>query len=416
MARLSKVHLLLMLLPALFVATAPAVPAAVTTQAPLAPYPTALPLPAGDSVLPTFVDDDELVRAQLRRDGTVAGITDDLKIKINGSGDYALRLPGSVLDVADQGGDSVPGLDGGKVSFLGHLSGAAKLLAAEANLDPAAYAARIPIRVGITYTDSAAPGGRRTYVETLDIENRTGQPAQLMSGTPDRATLAQALEALRSVPSVYTPETDLSSLYPLPASLPLQGPVGVLTQPVFVPLAVDVKVQLESSSTLVGAGGADVATDSRGTRLHWVARLPTNTATDGSLKLIIVFTGASPLRVPAVDIRSQVLPLPAAVFAPPGGGGWAGALRTAPNLPDLAVLAQAGALSLHRIGDQPPLVSRPGPGPERVAFELVLPSGQASHPKPPVDPPLHPQIWAVVLALLVTALLAANAYWAWSRH
>ena len=97
----------------------------------LAPYPVAAPAPVGDSLLPLFVDDDELVRAQLNRDGSVATMVDDLKIKINGGGDYALHLPGQVLAVSNQGGDSVPGLAGqrdlegeAEVQYSAHAAGA----------------------------------------------------------------------------------------------------------------------------------------------------------------------------------------------------------------------------------------------------------------------------------------------------
>ncbi len=411
----------LLLLAVVALAIAAAYPAVVLaagpTVAPLSPYPVAAPMPVGDSVLPPFVDDDELVRAQLNRDGSIGSMADDLKIKINGGGDYALHLPGRVLTVADQGGDSVPGLFGGRVSFLGHLDTGQKLLAAEATLDPALHAADIPLRVAISYQDGGSAGsGRKSYTENIEIDNVTGQPATFLRGTPDPVALAQALDALHGVPVVYTPEINLATLYPMPARLALRAPVSTVARQGYVPLAIDARVHLENADRLVAAAGAEVAVDSRGTQLHWVARLPQDTASDGKLTVSFTFTGPAPLREPAVDVRTQVLPLPAALFAPPAGTTWTQAVRASRNLADLAVLAQSGALSLHRIEDVSPPVGRPGAGPERISYELVLASGRAPKPRAVVEAPLHPQPWAIVLAALAATVVAVNAYWAWSRH
>src|SRR5258708_3652444 len=355
----------------------------------------------GDSVVPRFVDDDELVRAQLRRDGSVGAMVDDIKIKIRGGGDYALRLPGPVLNVADQGGDSPPGLADGRVSFLGHLDAGQRLLAAEATLDPKVEAARIPLQVAVAYHDGGSDGsGRHTFTETIDVDNVTGQPARLLKGTPDTVAWAQALDALHGAPTVYTPEINLSALYPMPASLALHSPVTGVSRQVYVPLSIDTRVHLQGGDRLVTGGGADVTVDSRGTGLHWIARLPQDSAADGRLSLSFSFTSPAPLRVPAVDMRAQVLPLPASEFEPPVGLTWAKALKTARNLADLAVLAQAGAISPHRIGDLAPPVGRPGAGPERVSYELVLASGETPKPPGAVQPPLHPHTRAAELALL----------------
>ncbi len=391
--------------------------AASPTSVPLAPYPVAAAMPVGDSVLPQFVDDDELVRGQLNKDGSIGSMVDDLKIKIRGGGDYALHLPGPVLAVADQGGDSVPGLAQGRVSFLGHLDAGQKLLAAEATLDPRVHAAEVPVRVGITYHEDGSAGrGRRRYTEAIEIDNVTGQTANLIKGAPDPVVLARALDALYGVPAVYTPEINLGLLYPMPTGLALRPPLSTAARTVYVPMSIDARVHLESDDGLIGAGGADVKVDSRGTDLHWVTRLPQDAGAGGQLTLFFTFSGAAPLRVPAVDIRAQVLPLPAAGFTPTSGVTWTQAVRTARNLPDLAVLAQAGALSLHRIGDLAPPIGRPGAGPERVSYELVLASGQGPKPQPTREAPLHPQPWAILLAFVAATFLLANGYWAWSRH
>ena len=126
---------------------------AVTTiplLAPVAPYPQAAPMPAIGSRLPSLVDDDEKVLLQLAPDGRVTGMRDDLLIQVAGSGDYVLVLPGRVEAVLNQGGDAVPGLQDGHITFMGHLEGR-KVLAAEARLDPKRYAPQLPVEIGIGY-------------------------------------------------------------------------------------------------------------------------------------------------------------------------------------------------------------------------------------------------------------------------
>lgn len=394
--------------------------------APIAPYPQAAPLPSDGSRLPALVDDDEKVLVKLAPDGRVTGIRDDLLIQVAGSGDYVLVLPGRVEDVTNQGGDNPPGLQDGHISFLGHLEGR-KVLAAEARLDVGRYAAELPLDVAIGYfqegkrLDPAAAAGRSgIFREHIDIRNLTGKPMTFARGQPDIPVLAQVLEALRSVPSIYTPEIDLGSVYPLPAYLPMTQPPdrpGSVEKQVYVPLRASVTVQLDSGTNLVSAPGAQVTQDARGSRLKWTTRLPADTDSGGDLALDFSYrTGR--LRTPALDLGVAVLPLPPSVFTPPNGRDWPAYLQAAdpPTLESLAVKAQAGAASLHRIGDLPPPVGRPGPGPERVGYDLTLDSGAV--PRPPTAPPvpLRAQPWAVALALIGALVAGANAWWAWSRH
>jgi hypothetical protein len=389
---------------------------------PLPAYPQAAPLPAEGNRLPSFVDDDERVHAQLAPDGRVVGMRSTMRIQVAGSGDYVMVLPGTVEAVADQGGDSVPGLRDGKVSFLGHLDGK-KLLAAEARLDPSRYAQALPVSVDISYSQgassldaAAATGHGGDFSERIRLRNLTGKPAALTAGRADRRALAQTLEALRGVPGVYTPETDLAQLFPLPPNLDIASPQPATVQ-AFVPMAFDVTVQLEASVTAVTAPGATVATDGRGTRVHWTLPLPTDTDSGGDRSLDLAFH-TDRFRVPAVSATVVVQPLPSALFTPPGGGAWSNHLASADagTLNALSLKAQAGALSLHRIGDLAPPVGRPGPGPERVSYDFVLDSGAQVVDRPPPAPPLKPEPWAWALVGLGVLVVGANAWWAWSRN
>ena len=394
--------------------------------APIAPYPQAAPMPAIGSRLPSLVDDDEKVLVQLAPDGRVTGMRDDLLIQVAGSGDYVLVLPGRVEAVLNQGGDAVPGLQEGHITFMGHLEGR-KVLAAEARLDPKRYAPQLPVEIGLGYQQAgkrldpgAAAGRAGTFQEDIDLRNLTGRAMTFSVGQPDSSALGQVLEALRGVPSIYTPETDLNAVYPLAPFLPLipvAGRPATVDKQVFVPLRANVTAQLDSGATLVSAPGARVTRDARGTRLQWSTRIPADTDSGGQAKIHFTYTTGR-LRTPALDFNIAVLPLPASVFTPPAGGDWPTYLRSADpsTLETLGVKAQAGAASLHRIGDLAPPVNRPGPGPERVAYDLILDSGAVRTAPASPQEPLRAQPWAIALALVGALVVGANAWWAWSRH
>src|SRR5207244_3588851 len=147
------------------------------TTVQLAPYPVAAPLPVGDSRLPALVDDDELVRARIDANGTIHGLVDEIRLKIGGSGDFNLILPGIVKAVSDLGGDSSPSLAQGHVVFQSFLAGAQRTLGAEAVLDPVTSSGVVPVAEHLTYTRSglsitppAAAGKAGTFGEDVEID------------------------------------------------------------------------------------------------------------------------------------------------------------------------------------------------------------------------------------------------------
>jgi hypothetical protein len=390
--------------------------------APIAPYPQAIPLPAQGSLLPTFVDDDERVIGQLGADGRVVSLRDDIKLQVSGNGDFVVVMPGRVDGVVDQGGDEPPGLQDGRVSFMGHLAGK-KLLAAEAQLDAAAYAPMLPLRIDIAYFSGdaqvdpqAAQGSAGDFRQVISLHNLTGKPQGFVAGRPDAASLAQALEALRGVPAVYTPETDLGSLYPLPSAIPVQPAANPLPlQTVFVPLTIDIDARLDPGVSVGDIKGATITRDDRGTRVRWRVVLPADPAGGGDATLSLPYH-SDHLRLPGLDFNVSVVPLPAAGFTPPGNGRWSDYLATAsPDTQEqLSIKAQAGAATLHRITDLQPPVSRPGPGPEKVSYQLLLDSGQ-QQAAAPAPVPATAQPWALALLAVGVVVAAANAWWAWSR-
>jgi hypothetical protein len=410
-----------MLLAPLAVVAAPK--PAPTVSFPIPAYPVAQPLPVGLSKVPSFMDDDEQLRVHLDPFGHILSLLDDIRIKVGGGGDFNVLLPGLVRSVADLGGDEVPGMVDNRVSFQGFLSGTQKIISAEAALDPRAYAAALPLSQSATYLQGGRmvspltqAGHAGTYDEQIQIANLTGTVLTLPAGAAtNRAQLAQVLDALRGIADLYTPETDLGAVFPLPPTLSLGGTVIQVAQPVFVPMRLVTTMRLPAGVRLVDGGGADVTADSRGTLLRWTMFLPAQPGGEGTVTLRVSYATPA-FRVPAVETLVDIRPLPAALYKPPSGASWAAYLKTAPALASTTLLAEGGLASLHRIGDVGPPVGRPGPGPENVRYDLVLDSGRLVPKASPARPPSRPQAWAVALAALGALVLSANAYWAWSRH
>ncbi|MHB8508058.1 MAG: hypothetical protein ACYDGR_05330 [Candidatus Dormibacteria bacterium] len=390
------------------------------TEIHLDPYPVYAGAPTGADRLPAFLDDDETVTARLDPTGAVSRLTDAIKLKLVGNGDYSFHLPNPVTSAVDQGGDVPPALDAGSVEFMGFATGAGHLDALT-TLDPAAYRARLPFQLTITYTldgrpvsPEAAAGKAGRVAIAIDFENTTGQPRTFLSGQPDPVTLGAALDALYRVPDVFTPETNLQTIFPLPSTIRLRGATSAVQRQVYAPLHLTTRVNIPAGTAEIGAAGAELATDSRGSSARWQAHVPENSTADGHLRLSISYTTAH-FRVPSMDFLVDVIPLPPADFAGPTGESWKGHLGGA-DLPALALLAQAGAASIHRIADVAPLVNRPGPGPQKVRFEVVLDSGVAPVRAPVIEASPHASIPAIGLLALAAFLLGANAWWAWSRH
>jgi hypothetical protein len=370
--------------------------------------------------LPSFVDDDELVLLDLTPNGAIKSMRSDITLQVNGFGDFSMRLPGKVKAVADLGGDVVPGLQDNQVSFLGFLQGP-KVASVEATLDPARYASAIPLSAEFGYTrdgqkfDPSKPGTRGgAFTQTIDLHNLTARSETFYSGAPQPGPLAQELEALRCVSGIFTPETDLQQVCPMPAGLPMtaQQPVQRTT---LVPLNFTVRVKLPVDAVLDSAEAAAVTQDSRGTQLQWTVWLPETVA--GPADKSIAFAYHMPrFRMPGVQVDTIVFPLPASNFVPPGGGTWAQELKRQKDLAPSALLAQLGAASLHRVGDIAPPVGRPGPGPERPRFRLTIESGAIVKPKPAPPAPPRAQPWAVALALTMSVAAAAGAWLAWARN
>jgi hypothetical protein len=195
----------------------------------------------------------------------------------------------------------------------------------------------------------------------------------------------------------------------------MSAPQSTESHDTYVPLSLLVSVRLPGDATVSDAGGAVVTAEPKGSLLSWALRLPDGPVAGGAKALSFTYAATHP-RVPAVEIRADSLPLPAALFTAPGGGAWRAYLGGIADRTAFGLLAQEGAASLHRIGDLTPPVGRPGPGPEKVKYDLVLDSGSATVTPPRPPPPAHGQLWAIALVIALGLFALLNAAWAWARH
>ncbi|MHB8572415.1 MAG: hypothetical protein ACYDAY_05580 [Candidatus Dormibacteria bacterium] len=400
---------------------------------PLDTYPQARVNDIGGSLVPGVIDDDELVITRLDPEGKVTGVTDDLTLKLTGSGDYLVRLPGAVDAVAPRGGDAPPSLSNGAITFMGHVEGV-HVLSAEATLARAAATA-FPLQASVAYLEVAVgagaadsaprsarsllgrPGSFREIVTVTEPGASLPEAArQFPVGTvtgPGVTALAQTLESLRAAAVDYTPELPLQALHPLPPGLALTPPVSVRTAAVPVPFRLALLVHLPAGDSVGEAPGAAVTSDSRGTDLRWQSGLPDSIAGAATVSFSVDYR-SSAFSVPALQLSAVAGPMPESLVEPPGGGTWAAAL-SAGDRSQAVFLAEYDAATLHRVGGVVAPVGRPGPGPQRVEFRYVLDSlSRAIAPAASPAAGANPLAWMATFLVLGFGLL--NLWWLWSRN
>jgi hypothetical protein len=382
----------------------------------LAPYPVVPSGPLGQSVLPGALDDDEVITARLRPDGGVQSMSDQVTLKVTGGGDYVLDLPGRAASVADSGGDSPPSLQDGRVEFLGHVEGS-ELLAADAQL-PGTDESMLPVRVALTYESGGRPvdpvsllGSSASITMQVSVTNATGADTQLITGRPTtagRGTLLRAAAALRGAVQDYSPEVPLQALHPLPESFSIAPPPAMGTVTVFVPLSVSVQVTLPRSARVSSELSPHLARSAKGDVVRWTDVLADSLGSPSRLAHEVAFSEQS-FAVPGVEVSvDPAPPSSAAVSAAEtmlASGDYAGAERN----------IEYDAAALHHIADLVAPIGRPGPGPQRLRYQLVLDS-RSARVRSAGAPPRGPYPLPLALSCLGLLALGLNGWWLWSRN
>jgi hypothetical protein len=218
------------------------------------------------SDVPGPVVNNEVVSVGVGGDGTVRRVALEQRLRLEGTGDYAVRERGPAREATSLSADPAPITRRGAVVWQGFSPGS-RNLAARLLLDPQIEAQHLPLSVAVTFRASDGttrpldPGGRvpGAGTVTVTLKNVTEQPAELPTGTDaapqEVAGLLDAARAVAAHPSAKRlPSTDeglpntltvsnaavvqASQAVPfrLTGSLRLSGATGEVTGPATTPL------------------------------------------------------------------------------------------------------------------------------------------------------------------------------------
>jgi len=192
-----------------------------------------------DRVLPSNVPgrvvNDEEVFVALAGDGRVAKVAVDQRLRLEGTGDYAIRERGPARSATPLTDEPPPVTHRGAVVWQGFSPGS-RSLGARLVLDPLIEAQHLPLSLRISYRDAQGrdrPLGAGGTVPgpgtvTVTVANDTEQPAQLPTGSDASAEalaplLDRALSVANHPSAARLPSTDAG----LPPTLEVTGAARV---------------------------------------------------------------------------------------------------------------------------------------------------------------------------------------------
>lgn len=214
---------LLLLLPGVAVADEVELPTSDAAQLAATTILKQLPGFRPDRLLPSDVPgpvvNDEVVRVGVAGDGTVTRVVLEQRLRLVGTGDYAVRERGPAREATSLSADPAPVTRRGAVVWQGFSPGAREL-AARLVLDPQIEAVHLPVGIEVSFAGQGGPrpldpGGRvpGPGTVTVRLKNLTEQPTVLPTGTDVRpgdvaGLLDRALAVARRPSAARLPSTD----------------------------------------------------------------------------------------------------------------------------------------------------------------------------------------------------------------
>ena len=169
---------------------------------------------------PGPIDDTEHVRVGLAADGSVVSVVVVQQLKLSGTGDFSLKIPGPALDVTSPpDAANKAGLRRGSVVWEG-FSGGNKTLEATVTLDPAVEQFKLPLGVSVA-------GGQTR------ISNRSALPVPVADGDADPVSLGRLVEQVRN--GLSSGGRPLAGSGGVPGSLPARSSVSTAAVDVAAP-------------------------------------------------------------------------------------------------------------------------------------------------------------------------------------
>jgi hypothetical protein len=187
---------------------------------PTTPIDTSLPLGADSVTVPPLLPavngraaSDERVTVDVLRDGTVVRVRAVQRLTLTGTGDFFFQVPAPLLDVrAAPSSQAEPGFRRNAILWQG-FANRRRLLASDADLEPAATAPVLPLRLQLSETGS------------LQLRNTTAVSAQAFRADARSEDVRRMLTGIVARPTVQ-PSVDVSG--------PVQGRRVVVEAPLLV--------------------------------------------------------------------------------------------------------------------------------------------------------------------------------------
>lgn len=293
---------------------------------PTTPIDTRLPLGAGTVAAPPLlpaangrVTSDERVTVDVLKDGTVVRVGAVQRLTLTGIGDFFFQVPAPLRDVrAVPGSQAEPGFRRNAILWQG-FANRRRLLASDADLEPAATAPLLPLRIRLS--ESGA----------LKLLNTTAVSAQAFSADVRLEDIRRTLARILAQPDVQ-PSVEVSG--------PVQGRRVVVEAPLLVRGVIRSDGRAVKRFTRVVGGPGPVA---------------------------VTLTPPSPVSDPEVELTASPVRLLPELRRPPASADGA----------DLVLLAGRSLLRLARVRQYNSFLANPDPsGPTKTVyrFRTVTPS------------------------------------------
>jgi hypothetical protein len=366
------------------------------------------------SDVPGPVVNDEVVHVGLGGDGSVRRVVLDQRLRLEGTGDYAVRERGPAREARSLTEDPAPITRKGGVVWQGFSPGS-RDLAARLLLDPQIEAQHLPLAVSVAFRgqDGAArpllPGGVIPGAGTVTVTVRTvteqrqtlptGEDVDVSAVAP---VLDKALRVARHPSAARLPNTDAG----LPRRLDVTGPAQVQASQA-VPFRLTGDLRLAGTTGTV-TGPATTAT-AHGARFAGVLG-----GVGGAPEVSFTAQAAGPGTL-VLGLRA-ISVLDARALQPPGGHRtWAAWARSGPSQAErkaaLDLLVQVAATGARATSYSPYLgADLLGSGSTAFVYGFAPAERTAS-----VRAELEPKWGAISLAALALLLILTNAGLIWRR-
>jgi hypothetical protein len=202
-----------------------------------------------ERTLPGSVTDTERVEVAVSPDGAPQSVVVEQRLRLDGGGDYFVKIPGPVSDVeALPGSTSQPGLRSGSLVWQGFAT-EGEMLAARVELDPEHEAARLPVQLRADGRVDGQPvdlsreiAGRLSL--NITVTNNTAVTLSLPTADAPTALVSSLLGTLRSTLSRgQRPDPGHGGL---PRAVRVTSDVTQVEKSIAAPLRVRIRISLGS--------------------------------------------------------------------------------------------------------------------------------------------------------------------------